>query len=67
MLGTELYDHGPGDTVRDAAEAVNLVARPAYKETVMRLSAMLRRGWRGRGVVEVETEEGEEVERTVGE
>ena len=67
VLGTELYDHGPGDTVRDAAEAVNLVARPAYKETVMRLSAMLRRGWRGRGVVEVETEEGEEVERTVGE
>ena len=47
VLGTELYDHGPGDIVSNTAEASNVVARKENQEVVRRLSALLRNGWRG--------------------
>ncbi len=40
-VARELYDHE-----RDPAENVNLANRPEHKETVARLSAMLKQGWR---------------------
>lgn len=46
LHGTELYDHGEDDSVENVAESVNLVAEPAMKDVVAKLSTQLHAGWR---------------------
>ena len=46
VMGTELYDHTPADSVDNAAESVNVVADPALRSTVAQLSSQLHAGWR---------------------
>ena len=46
VLGTEMYDHTTADSVKNAAEAVNLAGDPAHEATRMELSKQLRAGWR---------------------
>ena len=46
LFGTELYDHGMGDSVENSAESANVVADPANANAVSALSKMLHDGWR---------------------
>ena len=39
-------DHGADDSVENVAESVNVVAEPAMREVVAKLSAQLHAGWR---------------------